>query len=128
MLKVILAVMLIGTPAFGQSPGRAFVDLSAAQVASVHAAVAARLREPETATFRQLLAASDSAMEGMIWICGMVSGRNGFGGMADETPFFGSLVTENSGSETFVLISLAGQNAAEQARVLDACLARMPPR
>lgn len=104
------------------------VVLSGDQDAAIHAVVSSRLREPESAQLRDVVAATDPSIAGMIWVCGMVAGRNGFGGVSDFAPFMGSLVTENSGQEQFVLIALAGQQPDEQERVLNTCLARMPSR
>jgi len=119
------------TFALGVSAGvqaQELVSLSGAQDAAIQAVVSSRLRVPESAQFRDVVAATDPSISGMIWVCGMVAGRNSFGAVADFTPFMGSLVTERSGQEQFVLIALAGPQADEQERVLSTCLARMPNR
>ncbi|PVE45858.1 hypothetical protein DDE23_18740 [Pararhodobacter aggregans] len=128
MRSALVCAMTFALGASTSALAQELVALSGDQDAAIHSVVSSRLREPESAQFRDVIAATDPSLEGMIWVCGMVAGRNGFGGISDFAPFMGSLVTENSGQEQFVLISLAGQQPDEQERVLNTCLARMPRR
>ena len=58
-------------------------------------------------------------------ICGFVYGKNTYALHAQPTPFKGSLVTDMTGIEQFIVIAVAGPSAAEQQGVLEIHLSRL---
>ena len=110
-------------------PNATFYTLTDADAAMVQAGVSAKLLDPESARFTQLIAATspppDAAKpdECMIWVCGHVSRKNTFGGYAQPTPFLGAIVANKP---LFVVISIAGPDASEQSATLQTCLSKMP--
>jgi hypothetical protein len=65
------------------------VQISAADIKAVEAAVAREMRDPESARFDGIKAGKTP--EGDIVACGFVNGRNGFGGYVGREPFAGYL-------------------------------------
>lgn len=64
-------------------------QLSDAERALVEASIKRGMRDPAAAQFQRVAAAKDGANG---FVCGMVNGKNGFGGYVGFLPFYGRLL------------------------------------
>lgn len=124
-LLVGFALIFITSPSNAET---AFYHLSDSEEAEILAAVSDEMLDPESTRITDLVAATDSKIEGLAYVCGKVSGRNTFGGYAQPTPFFGTLADTKSGDKAFFVISIADATAASQSVALRMCLKHMPKR
>lgn len=85
------------------------VPLSSRQVAEVKRAVTYRLRDPDSAQFRNIHGVEQTLQDGStnVFVCGQVNGRNGFGGYAG----FGIFLGRFEGS-TFKVTAMASREDA----------------
>lgn len=79
----VIALSLAIAPAYAAEHAK----LSKAQIAEVKRVTASRMRDPSSATFDQITGARSST--GALNVCGLVNGKNGYGGYAGNRPFFG---------------------------------------
>lgn len=61
--------------------------LTKEQIEAVHAGTKRSLKDPNSAMFGELKAASDG--KGIVYVCGYVNARNSFGGYTGMQPFHG---------------------------------------
>ncbi|MBA5777101.1 hypothetical protein H2509_08160 [Stappia sp. F7233] len=88
-------------------------ELSSAQISTIHAAVRGVLKDPESARFGEIVAASNS--EGVVSACGWVNAKNSYGGYTGDKPFLGVLTKGG-----FVPVSVGG-TSNETAATLRVC-------
>jgi hypothetical protein len=91
----------------------------------VTSALSLQMLDPPSTRVSGVVGAADAKEPSLVWVCGHVQGKNTFGGYAQPVPFFGSLVTETTGSKQFLVISIAGPSNDDQLAVLNACLERI---
>ena len=91
--------------------------LTAAQVATVEAAVRRQLRDPDSARFERVEMRVDA--KGARTVCGLVNARNAYGGYVGAQPFFGLLVSAKDrvtgapAGDVFAVLQIGG-SAVEQ--------------
>lgn len=71
-------------PAFAAEP----VKLTKQQVEEVKRTTSRDMRDPASAVFSNIRGGRTA--DGMLIACGLVNGRNGYGGMVGNSPFFGT--------------------------------------
>lgn len=76
-------------------PQTAPVTLDAKQTAALHAGVRKVMKDPESARFGRHVAGRDP--EGTIVVCGMVNGKNSYGGYTGEKPYMAEIKAGNVG-------------------------------
>ena len=100
-----LIVAMIATEAAAKEP-QPFV-IHAEHRAAIEKGVRERLKDPESARFGAMSAATTP--KGGVVVCGMVNARNAFGGYAGAAPFFGTLIDMKfDDGKRAVLFSVAG--------------------
>jgi hypothetical protein len=83
------------------------VTLTAKQQAAVRKGVTQAMKDPEAVRFGKMAATRNS--KGDVTVCGLVNGKNSFGGYVGMSPFIGILVDENS-PEGFALYKIASSS------------------
>ncbi len=118
-----IVVMITAGQAEAETPTAktAFI-LEPEHLAVVKEAVAARLLDPESAILSDVIAATESGFEGGAMVCGYVRGKNSMGGYSQPTMFIGGLLPGQGESMSFLVISIARPDPADQSRVADACV------
>lgn len=86
LLGLVVVVGIVTSGKGVQTKQDGHYDLGFFEERRIKAAVADMLREPESARFGRISAIRVS--KGDIAVCGWVNGKNAFGGMAGESPFY----------------------------------------
>jgi hypothetical protein len=79
-------------------------SLPANDVEVVKRFVAAKLKDPASATFGSMAAAVDA--KGVVSVCGSVNARNSFGGYTGHRPYSGILATNMRGERVFAVVGI----------------------
>lgn len=89
--------------------------LTVADRAVIEAGVRSRLKDPDSAKFRGLVAGMPPDKSG-IFVCGWVNAKNSFGGYTGDRPFGGVFLNP----KTYAVIGL-GETSAQITAVLQVC-------
>lgn len=126
ILQFFLIIVAVITSAHAGRTEPTFYHLSDGDEEKIKEAVSVKMLDPDSTRIGDLIAANDTDTAGLAYVCGKVSGRNTFGGYAQPTPFFGTLVDTNAGDKAFLVLSIAEPTSTSQAAVLKTCLKYMP--
>lgn len=112
-MKFKLSYLILLTAIAGCQSSRSALDaleiaapqtLSEADAAAVRAVVALQVNDPSSAVITDLVSSRSSS--GLVYVCGLVSGRSSDGTNLGARRFYGSLASSASRSRIFVLIGL----------------------
>ena len=81
------------------------IVLTSAQEKTVRDSVASSLKDPQAARFGKMIAGRSS--DGEVMVCGLVNGKNSFGGYIGDKPFEGLLVANG---QVFAPIGIGGMD------------------
>lgn len=112
-ISAVLMMCLVGCAAQTMRETMRPVELTAEQTTQVQDGVRRSLKDPESARFGPMQAATNEA--GDISVCGLVNGRNSYGGYTGEQPFIGGFA-----SRAFHVTAIGG-SFAETMAVKDVC-------
>lgn len=87
--------------------------------------VSTRMRDPESTSLSGVVANPDPKIAGTSWVCGKVSGKNGFGGYGEPSLFLGTLTLNGEGKEFFFLVDIAEDQGVATDRLLAVCLDKL---
>jgi hypothetical protein len=115
VVALVTAALVMPAAAHAQGGMR---TITAAERASISRSLANNMRDPDSARFRFTQVAR-SGPEGII--CGMVNGKNGFGGHTGFQPFIAMLARQRSGNLVGVFVSVGSPNAVEGQVAISMC-------
>lgn len=89
------------------------IEVTEAMRAEIEGAVRNRMKDPESARFAVVYATQASA--GAIYACGLVNGKNSFGGYVGDRPFFVGLTSDGVAVEASIA---GGENSVAAHRAV----------
>ena len=107
MLRIVAICLAIATSASADDPGGPFgpAKVSKADIALAQGTVRAALLDPASANFGPVGAGQNP--RGRVVICGLVNGKNAFGGYTGDQYFYGALSADRS---TFFVNGIGGNS------------------
>lgn len=92
--------------------------LLASDMEAVKLGVAADMKDPNSAIFGAMAATVNA--KNIVTVCGVVNGRNSYGGFTGKKPYWGVLATNMAGERKFTVTGFGGTAIQSQA-VMDMC-------
>ena len=103
---VMIALTLAGcTPPGAVRPGEAFTtrELTPDEKRALSAIISQSLKDPEAARFKWMPVVLRER-DGITDYCGLVNGKNSYGGYTGSTRFYGQLIKDNTGQFTQIAV------------------------
>lgn len=94
--------------------------LNEAETNAVKEGVRRSLKDPTSALFGETFRASQKD-PGVVYVCGVVNGKNSFGGYAGDRPFLGLLATMKDGKISTFNVTSIGSDDISTSTVMDLC-------
>lgn len=91
--------------------------LSAGDLEVIKRDLASDLKDPASAIFGAIAAVTTA--NGVVMACGVVNGRNSYGGYSGKRPFSGVLATNTSGKRVFAVTAIGGSDTHSLAIMME---------